>query len=333
MTDYQGFIHGAVTYPLSTTSGMTLLHDADPAIFYLLEFYQAVLEKHLGPRLMAEVASGGLDHVQRIVGDIIPLNPEPYLTEQHITFPLLCAYRKRTRFENIGGAKFSVDDLEVAYVFPPMQAGEAERVVPLLKAVVDVLDNRTEQGFDPSYTPTQPVGTAGEHVWRRAGVASAGVTEVSYGGYPATDALYFPAVMLTVELKSKSGLDVSELELYDGANVDIDVEDSRQETVVDDVVQFKTGPAPTLSLSNPSTGPKTGGTTVYLTGTNFVVGTTPTVTFGGLPATDVVVLSATQIQCKAPAHDAFPTFMADVVVTNTDDQSATLVAAYTFTTP
>ena len=48
-------------------------------------------------------------------------------------------------------------------------------------------------------------------------------------------------------------------------------------------------PAPTISSVSPNTGPTTGGTPVTITGTNFQSGAT--VTFGALPATDVIVVS------------------------------------------
>src|SRR4029077_20107413 len=51
--------------------------------------------------------------------------------------------------------------------------------------------------------------------------------------------------------------------------------------------------APTVTSVSPNTGPATGGTSVTITGTNFVSGAT--VTLGGTPATSVVVASSTQI--------------------------------------
>jgi hypothetical protein len=138
---------------------------------------------------------------------------------------------------------------------------------------------------------------------------------------------------MTIELEERNEVAMSELGVYDGADIAVDVKDPVQQTTVLDVADVATHQAPTLASLSPVTGTKAGGTTVTLTGTNFRVGTLPTVTFGGIAATAVNVVSATSITCKSPAHDAFDTFAADVVVTNIDGQSATLVAAYTFTTP
>jgi hypothetical protein len=60
----------------------------------------------------------------------------------------------------------------------------------------------------------------------------------------------------------------------------------------------------------PSFGPFAGGSTVVITGYNFQLGST--VTFGGVPATDVVLIDNEHIHCVAPAHAAG---FVDVVVT------------------
>lgn len=330
MTDYQGFKHGSVEFPLDTGSANSLLRDADPALFFLLEFYKSVLETHIEDRLL-EVADACDAPITAGVAETLPLNPETFLTEEHIRFPLLAAYRKNSKLEFIGGAKHSVDEFDVAYVLPPLDPGQQEQIMPILKAVGSVLINRTEQGMDPSYTPTG--GTAGAQVWQTAGVAEADVKGLSYGGYAPTEDLYFPCVILQVELKEKSDVLVGEFDEWTRLDANIDIEDPEQETTVSDVVQIQIYPAPTVTLATPNSGTKAGGTSVTLTGTGFRVGTTPTVTFGGLEATNVTVVNATTITCSTPAHDAFTTFIADVVVTNIDDQEATLVAGYTFTTP
>ena len=52
-----------------------------------------------------------------------------------------------------------------------------------------------------------------------------------------------------------------------------------------------------------------------------------TVTFDGIPATNVVVVSPTEITCTTPVHIVDPV---PVTVTNPDTQTATLVNGYTY---
>ena len=57
-------------------------------------------------------------------------------------------------------------------------------------------------------------------------------------------------------------------------------------------------PKPTVTSISPTSGPITGGTGITITGENFVDGAT--VRIGGVAATDVVFVSATQITAKTP---------------------------------
>jgi hypothetical protein len=84
-------------------------------------------------------------------------------------------------------------------------------------------------------------------------------------------------------------------------------------------------PAPTVTNVMPGVGPMGGGTVVTITGTGFVAGAT--VTIGGVAATNVTVVSATQISATTGAHAVGAV---DVVVTNADAQAASAASAFTF---
>ncbi|HEX8151471.1 MAG TPA: IPT/TIG domain-containing protein, partial [Thermoanaerobaculia bacterium] len=88
-----------------------------------------------------------------------------------------------------------------------------------------------------------------------------------------------------------------------------------------------TAAPPTVTIGSiaPGTGSSLGGTAVTLTGTGFAAGAT--VSFGGSAATNVVVVSATQITAKTPAHAAGAV---NVTVTNTNASTATLTNGYTY---
>ncbi len=86
-------------------------------------------------------------------------------------------------------------------------------------------------------------------------------------------------------------------------------------------------PAPLLTSLSPAAGSTNGGTSVALTGTNFLPGAI--VTFGGAAATGVVV-TATAITGIAPPGLAGA---ANVVVTNPDGQFSALGNAYNYVSP
>jgi IPT/TIG domain len=67
--------------------------------------------------------------------------------------------------------------------------------------------------------------------------------------------------------------------------------------------------APTITSVTPNFGPTGGGTSVTITGTNF--GAPASATFGGVAATNVVVVNSTTMTATTPAHAAGPV---DVIV-------------------
>jgi hypothetical protein len=88
-----------------------------------------------------------------------------------------------------------------------------------------------------------------------------------------------------------------------------------------------TAAAPTVSVTavNPSMGSHVGGLSVTITGSGFLTGAS--VTFGGAAATNVVVVNATTITAKTPAHAAGSV---NVTVTNSNATTATLTGGYTY---
>ena len=87
-------------------------------------------------------------------------------------------------------------------------------------------------------------------------------------------------------------------------------------------------PAPTITSITPSSGPTAGGTTVTISGSNFVSGAS--VLFGGTSATNVNVVSSSSISANSPPKSAGPV---DIVVTNPDQLSGTLPGGFTYTAP
>lgn len=83
--------------------------------------------------------------------------------------------------------------------------------------------------------------------------------------------------------------------------------------------------APAITSVTPATGPNAGGTSVTIQGNGFSAGAK--VTFGAVPATNIVVNSATSVSANTPAHAPGTV---DVVLTNADNQSATKTAGYTY---
>lgn len=82
---------------------------------------------------------------------------------------------------------------------------------------------------------------------------------------------------------------------------------------------------PVVTAISPNRGTTSGGAAVTIAGSNFKAGAS--VTLGGAVCDTVVVVSASQITCTTPPH--FPTVV-DVVVTNPNGQSGTLLRGFTY---
>src|SRR5207244_6628147 len=96
-------------------------------------------------------------------------------------------------------------------------------------------------------------------------------------------------------------------------------------TVADDFTY--TAVTPSVSSVSPNNGPSGGGTSVTITGTNFITGAT--VAFGATAATNVTVVSSTSITATSPATISPPSTV-DVRVT-TSGGTSPIVAADHFT--
>ena len=83
--------------------------------------------------------------------------------------------------------------------------------------------------------------------------------------------------------------------------------------------------SPTITGISPNNGPTAGGTNVTISGTNFLAGAL--VLFGTVPATNISVASATQIQAVAPANAAGP---ANVTVQDPGNLNATLSGGFSY---
>jgi hypothetical protein len=102
--------------------------------------------------------------------------------------------------------------------------------------------------------------------------------------------------------------------------------DMQSDTLVDGFTYLADpDPPPVVTGLSPTSGPETGGTAITITGENFQPGAT--VTIGGNPCANVVVVNATTITCETPPGTPGPV---DVTVTNPDSQSDTLAAGFTY---
>lgn len=338
--ELSSFTVGGVTFPLATGTGNALLRDADPALYFALAFWQAMLVQHAGPRLVAEFTAAGIvdakgEPLTGPVATVVPYDPGPYLGETQFAFPLLAAFRKASRTKWFAaGFEHETTDVAVLYILPPLDSAQAEKILPILGAIYKVLRARTSQQFDPGYTP--PGGSGPQPGPWTAGFAnleSVAFTKCSHGMMPGAGTLVFPALLAECELVERDNVNTVGMVPYEGADIQVDLV-ARDQTRVPDLMSVSTQLAPAPTSLNIATGSFEGGTAVTITGTLFNPAWTVArggVTFGGIPALSVRFVSPTSITCVTPTVSG--PGAVDVVVTNGDGQSATLSGAFTYTSP
>jgi hypothetical protein len=319
---------GAAEFPLTDSTDNSLLEDADPALYHAALLLASALETYVGDRLLAQAALIGLN-LQGAVVKTVSLDPVEFLLHDQFKFPLFCLYRTKDTWSDLAqvGSK-STSTWHFSYVLPPLNPNQQLALHPILRAASVALRRTVTMGWDPAYND-------GEKVWDTYGVQKARLTEATYGGIEKMvgDAgQFYRSLTGTIVVEEREVPLPSAFRTFTGVNADLDVGDG-DGTVIESFVELETASAPTIVSVNPATGSSDGGETVTIEGTGFRVGTRPRVLFDGAAADAVEVLSSNAIQCVTPAHNAFPTFAADVMVVATDGQVATLEGAFTFEAP
>lgn len=237
------WFYGGVQFPLSTTSPRTLLRDADPALFYALDFYTFVLKQYIGPRFVAACAAANVrgsdgNLVSTIVQTALPYDPGPHLRDAQFALPLLSVFRKSAA----GRYKTTMISLEenqwgVLLMLPVLDASQAEGVMPILHAVELLLENRTEQGYDPNYTA--PDGAQGQQAWSLSGLAEIHWLGCDYGYYQQSGDIVLPTLMGKIRVDEIQGI-YNGFPAFQGAQIQSNLFDAATSTTITDVADVDT---------------------------------------------------------------------------------------------
>jgi len=143
----------------------------------------------------------------------------------------------------------------------------------------------------PTVTKVEPIKgpTAGGTVVKIAGTNFEAGATVTFGETQATNVLVVSATEITAETPAHAA-----------GSVSVCVTEISGKGCLLNAFTYEE--ATTVTSVKPIEGPEAGGTAVKITGTNFEAG--GTVTFGGVAATNVVRVSATEITANTPAHAA-----------------------------
>ncbi len=223
------FKAGGTLSPLPSSLSNSLLKDADPVIYYLLNYYSNVISLHMGARWNAEATAAGRSDLSNLTtGHKVPFDPIPYLQENQFKFPLLAAYRKNEKYEWFTTTWYRITStVNIIWVMPPMSTGQMERMSAFRAHVARTLVDRTAMGLDSNYN-------SGEQVWAEAGLDKIGIKSTTFGNIPTDTGLVFPTILLECELVERrmptpepgyNYVDLTGIDGYIISSSDVEVDD------------------------------------------------------------------------------------------------------------
>ncbi|MCL5670043.1 MAG: IPT/TIG domain-containing protein [Acidobacteria bacterium] len=211
-----------------------------------------------------------------------------------------------------------VSSTQLKAVTPAHRAGKVDVTVTnpdgtdavLASAFAYVSSSPTISGVSPSSGPT----TGGTAVTVDGTNFASGAT-VSFGGAAASGVSFVSSTQLkaTTPAHAAGAVSVTVTNPAGGSATSASA------------FTYTTSTSPTVSSVSPNSGPVGGGTAVTITGTNFASGAT--ISFGGIPASNVSFVSSTQLKATTPAHAAGAV---NVAVTNPNGSSAALSNGFTY---
>jgi hypothetical protein len=354
LVDWDQVQSGAVVGPLASSSPNSLLRDADPAIFFLLDFITYVICHYAGERLLQAFNGADVGGITSAVMDARPYEPQPHFFEDQFKFPALFVYRTRGETEQwTVGHGHDICGIEVVYVLPPGDSAYTERVVPILRAVYGFIRRKVDDAWDPGYTP--PGGEQGQQFDspELANLEEIGFGPPSdkrvvsvplgfeYGHFEGTGKNWFPSLMMRGFITERdetnptiggpvpfAGSDITgNLQADDGTVVSATPSGSGTT-----LVQASTQLPPSIASLSVDAGPVGGGTLLQITGARFLPGPLPQVYFGPRSqpfwCPSVMWVSATQLNVTTPTVTSPGPYALTVV--NGDDQQVVLEDAFTF---
>lgn len=322
------FKHGGVEYPLKAETTNTLLKDSDPAIHYALDLLATVIDEYIGERLLAQAALEGFN-LPSAVETRIHYEPSPFLQSHEMVFPIFALYRSESAWDS-HTVTFDKDTSiwSWAYILPPLTPRQIDKLNPILRSVEVVVSTFASHSHSYLWEDGKTLRDMSGIMKMMAGPARFADFEKIDGGQDE----WWRAITGKLFVQERADIVFEDLDVFEGVNATLDLDDPGG--AVESFLETKSYRPPVISQILPDSGTKGGAAYFEIIGTGFRPGTPAKVLIGGSYASAVYIASPFKITGLTPAHDAHPTFAADVQVFDADGQASNvLTGAYTFTTP
>lgn len=240
MSEGGAFAQGSAQFPLTSDVTNTLLRDADPALYYTIEYFKSVLTTYLNDRFVQEITRASVTTMSSIVQTTTHFDPALYLPQFLQSFPLLAVFRQSSKYSRKTHSWMHIDSQWAVYLIlaPLKQWVQPQALHPIFHAAESVLVDRIENMFDPSFT-------GGAEVWKLAGVEEISLTDSKFGMYTGfkDSQLSFPSWMGTLSVKERQMPVLSQYQALTGLDTQIDADspnDPPVENFIDEEIDFTT---------------------------------------------------------------------------------------------
>jgi hypothetical protein len=200
--NYGTFGVDSSVYPLVATGANSLLLDADPCLYWLLDFAYSMLQVYAQPRWAIEIQRAGLTAYPNICSLRVPYSPFPFLQDtagqSGLSFPLLSLNRVEGQSKELTRVYQRTEStLEFNYVLPPFTAAQTQIAGPILNAVLSIIRDRFEYGFDPNYMSGATIGSLAQfdNLW---------LEEYSLGMMPGKSNLPMQTLTMKIKLRERN---------------------------------------------------------------------------------------------------------------------------------
>lgn len=158
------FTIGTTLFPITPLTTNSALQDIDPVLYYLIDFYSAVIKYNVGARFQNELARLGAIFTNNpdgyAIGSVYPVNIVPYLQDDSCVFPMLGVWRGdfAASEKDISTAKMDTT-VHLLYVMSPLRLAHIETFRPIIEGISKSLWNATENGHSVGYNDGYTIAT------------------------------------------------------------------------------------------------------------------------------------------------------------------------------
>lgn len=218
--EYGPFRIGNVDYPLKKSPTKdTALKLANPFLNVLLDYIEEMLNIYMKDVFIEDCKLAGLSDITSVVEYKLPYDPTQSLISQQVEFPLLACWTSEGRTVERTFIWYStVSTLNITYTLPPLTEAQKEILQPYLKAVLDIITAKIEQGQDPNFENCKRIYSD-----EFGGIEYIKNISFNFGNISRPGNLFLPTLHMKYEVGIRENINYCNFNTFDEAHISTNV--------------------------------------------------------------------------------------------------------------